>query len=250
MEFFDFISEDELASLPSDDPERGFVQFVRLADTKLQAKIDQISQEDNSSQSIEEAQYGFQNVVFGAARHFKIEPFAQAQLPPIEQYRWEQYRQFRADLTHYITQIMFRTTAAERNDSAALTDAIRMNLREHIAKLRIAVDESDLSDPRKAALHKKLSAFEEEIGKSRVKFVVVASVVFTILSVPGNLWASYEAVTKLSAMVMRDVGEAKTIENDNRHPIAQEPLAPLQPPRPPQLRSLFQRDEMDDEIPF
>jgi hypothetical protein len=192
--------------------------------------------------------------VYSAAANFGIKPFANEQVPLRKNFHWEEYQQFRANLSHYIGQIAFRTAITERNDSAALTDAVRRSVRDHIAELRKAISASRLSEARKDALLKRLDALEGELSKSRIRFWVVANVVFTILSAPGAAWTSYDAVMHMTAGIMRDVGEAKATEDENRHPIPPESPAALQAPRSPQLeqkaRGSFAKDEMDDEIPF
>lgn len=252
MEFYDFISEEELHALPLDDPERAFLAFVKIADRKCDERIRSVEDEQYNNNSVEAAQYGFMNVVYSAAANFGIKPFADEQVPLRKNFHWDAYQQFRANLSHYIAQIAFRTATAERNDSAALTDPIRKSVRDHIEELRKAIENSRLSQARKEALLKRLDALEEELGKSRIRFWVVANVVFTILSAPGAMWASYDAVMHITAGIMRDVGEAKANEDENRHPIPPEPPAALQAPRAPQLemKGGFERDEMDDEIPF
>src|SRR5438874_1670033 len=93
----------------------------------------------------------------------------------------------RADLSHYVAQLMFRATSAEHNDSTVLQEKQKASLREQIQKLRDAIDAASLPEARKVALHERLDALEKELERKRIRFVAVASVLFTILSVPGSL---------------------------------------------------------------
>jgi hypothetical protein len=247
MEIFDFIKPEELEDLP-DDPDRAFIVFVRLAQPRLEARLKELGQRDNENyELIDDAKYGFQNVILGAARKFNIEPFASLALPTLEDFNDKGYRQFRADLTHYITQILLTAADRDRSDSVPLPEKSQDSLRQYIHHLREAIDKANLTDAKKMALHKRLDALEMELSRKRVRFLVVARVVIEILSVPGALYESYDVVQKLTTNIIREIGEAKIVDDEQRRiPTIEEPVA-LAPPRPP---ASLQQDKVDDEIPF
>jgi hypothetical protein len=252
MEIFDFIKPEELEDL-SDDPDRAFIQFVRLAQPRLEERLKHLGGRGTDNwELIDDAKYGFQNVILGAARKFGIQPFADLAMPTLKEFDDNGYRQFRADLTHYITQILLTAADRDKNDSVPLPEKSQDSLRQYIHHLRDAIDKANLTEAKKASLHKRLNAFEEELSRKRIRFLVVARVVIEILSVPGALYASYEVVQKLATNIIREIGEAKVVDDEQRRiSISEEPVA-LAPPRPtitnaptPSLRG-----EMDDEIPF
>ncbi len=252
MEIFDFIKSHELDDL-SEDPERAFIQFVRLAQPRLEERLEELGQRDQENyELIDDAKYGFQNVVLGAARKFAIEPFASLAMPTIVQFDDKSYRQFRADLTHYLTQILLIAADRDRSDSVPLPEKSQDSLRQYIHHLRAAIDKSTLTDAKKAVLHKRLDALETELSRKRVRFLVVARVVIEILSVPGALYERYEVVQRLTTNIIREVGEAKAVEDEQKHIPTIEQHVVLAPPRPTKSTSkeLFNRDEMDEEIPF
>jgi hypothetical protein len=251
MEFFDFIKPEELDELP-EDSQTAFIAFVRLAGPRLKDRLKSLgSRDENNWEDIDDARYGFQNVVLGAARKYGIEPFASLQMPTIEDHGDKDYRQFRHDLTHYITQIMLATADKDRLNSVPLRDDVRQSIRTYIFHLREAISRTDLSDAKKDGLYGKLDELERELDRRRVRVAVIAGIVMAILSAPGDLAGSYDAVVKVTNSIMREIGKAKAADTEQRHISFDEPAA-LLPPRKPKLDppTSFQRDEMDDEIPF
>jgi hypothetical protein len=251
MDFFDFIRPEELDDLP-EDPHTAFIAFVRLAEGRLTARLREIGPSDQDTyEQIDDARYGFQNVVLGAAKKFEIEPFASLEMPTLKNHNNENYRQFRADLTHYITQIMLTTADRDRSTSVPLLDNTRQSIATYVVHLREAIDHTDLPDKKKANLHKLLDSFEKELERKRVRFVVVAQVVMAVLAAPGALVGSYDAVVRITNAIMREIGEAKVADDQQRKISFEEPVA-LLPPRKEKVerRASFSRGEMDDEIPF
>jgi hypothetical protein len=76
MEYFDFIKPGELDDLP-EDPEMAFAKIVEIAQARLTSRIDEIAGDDRSDyEMIQEARYGFQNVITATARQLGVTPFA------------------------------------------------------------------------------------------------------------------------------------------------------------------------------
>jgi hypothetical protein len=249
MEYFDFIKGDELDDLP-EDPQAAFIGFVRIAQPRLTARLREIGPEDQYNYSdIQDARYGFQSVVLGAAKKFGIEPFASIEMPTLHDYSEGNYRQFRADLTHYITQIMLAVADRDRSTSVPLLEDARQSVRTYIAHLRDAIDRTDLPERKKANLHKHLDRLEEELTRRRVRLVVVATAVMAIVSAPGNFASSYDAVVRLTNAIMREIGTAKATDEEQRKISFPEPLA-LSPPRTEKREEKFERQLLDEELPF
>lgn len=253
MDFWDFVTNDELDELP-EDSDAAFIAFVRIAEARLKERLKELGQRDQHNyDEIDDARYGFHNVVLSAAKKFGIEPFSSLQMPMFEDHNDARYRQFRHDLTHYITQLMLTTAERDRSNSVPLLDTTRQKLETYIFHLRDAIKNSNLPDSKKDGLYKKLDALERELGRKRLRFIIVAGIVMHILTAPGELNASYDAVVRLTNNIMREIGLAKEADNEQRRISHEEPVA-LLPPRPtvPKTKTAasFDRGEMDDEIPF
>jgi hypothetical protein len=229
MEYFDFIKPGDLDELP-EDSQLAFARFVEIAQARLAARLQKLdSNERNDWDLIQDARYGFQNLVMGAARKFGIEPFASREISGIGDYNENEYRQFRHDLTSYIAQIMLHTADADRASSVPLLDKTKQSLQTYIFHLRRAIDNTDLSADKKKALHEKLDALEKELERKRVRFVVVASIIMTILSAPGELTSSYDAVLRITNHILRELGQAKAADDEQRHISSGAPFALVAP---------------------
>jgi hypothetical protein len=149
---FDFITEDEIAEL-ADDPRRAFVEMATIVDRRLQSELASCRNNDDAERA-DELRYFFQSIILAAARKFGIDPFAQMDLPRIDEYRLDRYKQFRADLQHYVMQIKLGLAEQDRSDSVALPNKSTESIRSHITGLREAIDrDSNLTEATKARLH-------------------------------------------------------------------------------------------------
>ncbi|HWF63601.1 MAG TPA: hypothetical protein VN685_03200 [Rhizomicrobium sp.] len=254
MNIFDFITQDELDDLP-EDSSAAFISFVRHAQRRLDVKMKELDGSDQNDWHIaEQARYGFTNVVVAAARRFEIEPFASQHLPRAEKFSGDDYQQFKADLDHYLTQMLLDNAIRGKRDSVSISPIEKDRIRSYLHGLKTAIDSSNFSESKRTSLLEKLAEFERELDKRRMSLFAVTRLTFEILAVPGGLWASYEVAAKLITNINQVVGEAKAVDNENRLLALPEAPRALLPPRPidvPATKSeLFKRDEMDDEIPF
>jgi hypothetical protein len=250
MEYFDFIKPGELDELPEDAQMR-FARIVEIAQPRLAERLSQLDSNDrNEWDQVQDARYGFQSLVMGAARQFGIEPFASQEFPLIANYQENDYRQFRHDLTSYISQIMFNAADFDRANSAPLIEEKRQSIRTYIYHLREAIDKADLPDWKRKRLHERLNKLEEEISRGRVRFNVVAGILMGVLAATSDAGGAYDTISKVSSFILREIGIAKAADDEQRK-VSYEPPVALLPLRRPEIKkSSFQRDEMDDEIPF
>ena len=256
MNIFDFITQDEIDELP-EDPALAFVAFVRHAQRRLTDRSQQL--DANNEQDwhlLEEARYGFTNVVVAAAKRFGIEPFVSFSVPRLDQFKKsDDYRQFKADLDYYMTQLLLDNSIRGKRDSVLIAPTVKDKIRSYIHGLKTAIDASEFTDSKRAALLDKLTEFEKELDKRRLSLLAVTRITIAILAVPGSLWASYDIVAKLSANILQAVGEAKAADDESRQlPPADKPMV-LLPPRnqdKPGIGDATLRPgfNLDDEIPF
>lgn len=265
MNIFDFITQDELDELPEHESD-AFVEFVRHAQRRFDAKADKLDgQEEHSWHRLQDLRHSFMNVVMAAAKKYDIAPFAKQDMPFVEGFKSEEYEQFKADLDHYITQMILDTSSRNKRDGISLTPTIKDKIRTYVHGLKEAIDKSDFTDARKAALLDKIAAFEKELDKRRLSLLAVTRLTIYVLSVPGNMWASADIANRLTTNILQTVGEAKAADDEKRALPPHEAPKALMPPRAARTETArtragrktteeapaaFQRDEMDDEIPF
>jgi hypothetical protein len=255
MQLFDFITQDELDDLP-EDPQLAFVEFARIAQRRLSDYHRDLQPHDDSEwEMLNEARYGFMNVVVAAAKRYGVEPFTSLDLPTIANFGSNEYRQFKADVDHYVTQLVVGNAIRGKRDSVLVPTQVKDRIRAHIHALRDAVEKADLTDAKRSVLLDRLEAFEKELEKRRLSLLEVTRIMVTVAAVPGSLWASGELVAKLTHNVFQAVAEAKAAEDEARQVHAPEPMKAItaaRKPTPTRARGpteTFTAD-IDDEIPF
>ena len=255
MMIFDFITQEEIDELPDDDPRAAFMTLVRIAQRKLGERTAQLDNNERDSwELLNEARHGFMNVIIAAAKKYEVEPFASLSVPRIEDFKTDVHRQFKADLDHYLTQLLLDNSSRAKRDSVAVSPELKTTIRTYLHHLREAIDHADdLSEARRNILLRKLAEFEAELEKKRLSLMAVALMAITLLSAPGGLGATAEIATKLVTNILRTIGEAKLADDEARRlPSSVAPMAITAPRRndPELIPPREKRGDMDDEIPF
>jgi len=258
MGLYDFITQDELDELPHEDGPRAFSLFVTTAQSKLASLTRGFDPSDeNQWQEVQDTRHSFVNVVVGAAKRYGIDELASWQIPNIDNFGNSDYRQFQADVDHYVTQLAISHSLRDRRDSVPIPQQSKEKIRDYLRALRECIEKADLSDAKRANLLDRLDEFEQELEKRRLTLLALTRLMISIAVVPGGLWASYEITNRLLGNVMQIVGEAKAVDEENR-PI---PTFPMEPPklslprveerkRPSKNAPAFEPGGMDDDIPF
>lgn len=251
MNFFDFITQDELDELP-DDPEAAFMHFASLAQGRLAERQRGLDLNDSSDWEIlNEARHGFMNVMVAAGRRFGIEPFSSMEMPRLADFDDKLHKQFKADLDFYVTQIAISNSMKGKRDSVSLPVSVKDKLRSYVLALKSEVERADISESRRSALLDKLAKFEQELEKQRLTLLGLTRVIVAVAAVPGALWASADITFTLVNRVIQAVGEAKATEDSERQYITGESMKALAPPRV-ESKPISERRSvsLDDEIPF
>jgi hypothetical protein len=255
MNVLDFISLDQLDELP-EDGNQAFADLVRIASRNFTNGTANLNDNDEGDwRRLQDARYGFVNVLIAAAKRFDVKPFSTMEVPTLDGFGERDYRQFRADLDHFLTQLLIDNSVRSKRDSVEIESPVREKIRDYINALKQCIDKAELTDVKRGSLRSKLAEFEKELDKKRLSIVAVANMAVVILGVPGALWASYEITQKLVTNIMESVAEAKVADDDRRKlPPTQGPIA-LLPPRAPEVHNSKPNSKgfgskLDGEIPF
>lgn len=251
MNIFDFITQDEIDDLPDNDPQAAFVQFVRIAQRRLGESTEPFNPNDEYDwEQINEARLGFMNVVVAAAKKYEIQPFAAMPIPRLKTFGRDEHRQFKADLDHYLTQLLLDNSSRAKRDTVLVSLELKDTIRTYIFHLRKLIEGADdLDEAKRQVLLKRLNEFESELDKKRISLVAVTVLAITLASAPGALWSSADAANKLLTNILRAVGEAKLVDDATRQLPPTVPPMAITGPRPNEIvKSDFQ--DMDDDIPF
>ena len=260
MEIYDFFNEEDIENEPA-DPAMAFSMHVTNAQRKLAEACQGLGDSEWEQRELSNNRHTFQNYVIGIAKVYKVEPFNSMEVPDHGSFGSKEERQFKTELDHYMTQLIFGNVRRLREDSAGIPPKLKDRFLSHLEALRQCVDQSDLSDARKAGLKKRLDEFEKTLERNRVNLWALSRLVFEILSVSANGLAFYDSPTpkKIAASLIALGAEAKAAEDAQRQLPPAEPMARLSPPRvvapptsaraQPKPRESFSAD-LDDEIPF
>jgi len=256
MSVLEILTEEFLAELP-DDPQMAFGMVLRRADAYL-AGVSQAVDWSESSSRYEHttAQHTAMNTIIAVAKRYGIQPFASMAVPARKRFDSESFVEFKVDLDHYAAQLLLDNSIRSKRDAVTIEPKIKGRLRQHIHGIKTLIDQADMPEPRRAALHKRIADFEDALEKPRVNVVMLAGVLVTILASAASVaqLADSPAMQKLVATIMSTIGEAKAVDEEKRElPPVQKPQA-LLPPRPtatePQRDKQSSSDPMDEEIPF
>jgi hypothetical protein len=135
MSVLDFITQDELDDL-DEDPRRAFMSLVTIAQLRLVEQKGFDPQEQSEWEARQELRYSFMNFVVAAGKRLEIEPFASMQVPRHKDYGDPDYRQFRADLDHYITQLLIDNSIRTKKDSVGVLPKTKDKIRQYVYALR------------------------------------------------------------------------------------------------------------------
>jgi hypothetical protein len=262
MSVMEILTEEFLAELP-DDPQAAFGMVLRRADAYVEEALQKVDESESSSwYGYETAQHTAMNTIIAVAKRYEIEPFASMVVPPRKGFGSEQFIEFKVDLDHYAAQLVLDNSIRSKRDAVAIDPKLKGRLRQHIHAIKTLIDQEDMPEPRRAALHKKIADFEAALEKPRVNVVMLAGLLVGISTIAANVTvlADSQALNKLIGTVVAVIGQAKAADEAKRElPPVQAPQ-PLLPPRPADYavppprskagpRETFTAD-LDDEIPF
>lgn len=248
MTILNFVSQDELDDL-DDDPRIAFMTLVNHAQRRLAEQTKRLDPQDEWER--EELRHSFMNVVIAAAKRFEIEPFVSMAVPRLSDFKHNvDYRQFKADLDHYITQLVIDNSIRAKQDSVVILPNSKDRIRSYVHGLRQCIEQANMTEPKREALLKKLDQFEAELEKRRLNILAVARVAFELLAIAGGVWASAEVASRLITNVMQIVAEAKLAEQETRQLAPTAPPKALSPPRAEKAVPSLSTNIIDDDIPF
>ncbi|MDO1559842.1 hypothetical protein Q0812_10430 [Brevundimonas sp. 2R-24] len=250
MDIFSFISEDELDRLP-DDPQEAFIEMSRIAYRSLGDRLGNLdlSNDSNDWEYINEARLAFMNVMAAAASRYEIDGMSAYALPSVRDFQTADYRQFKSDLDHCVTQLTISRSLRRRSRIVRVSGKVRDRLTQHVDALRGEVEKSNLPEAQAKALLRRLDDFERELDKRRIPIFELAWLAVEIACAPGDLWSSQQLVSGLMQNVYEAVAEARSEEERAKALLGQEPQKAIAPPnrKASPTKPTF---DMDDDIPF
>jgi hypothetical protein len=255
MNIFDFLKQDEIEDAP-EDPAMAFAYLVRLINVRLEERLHALSETEGDSHSYDDAWIGFMSTVISLGKTYNIEPFSALEVPRYQHFGYGDFRQFKADLDHYLAQLVMGNALRMRRDSIKLSNEAKERIRTHLHHIKDHIDKTEMPDAKRSALLAKLAEFEAALEKDRLNLLKVGAWVLGILSVSANVLQLADSPTfqKLLSNVMVTVAEQKAADDENRKLPPTDAMPLMLPPRRNDdlgkpAREEFSHD-FNDEIPF
>ena len=252
------ISEADVEEAPDNSAQDAFCFLVTRADRKLTDILRSFDTDQDGWKEHTAAQYCFMNGVTALAKSYGIEAFANADMPSVRNFDDNRYEQFRADLDHFLTQLIVGRVMGQKRDSVAASAELRGSISTHVHHIRVAINKATVSDAKRATLLKRLTEFEAAMEKRNLNIAQVARFAFDVmtLTAAGVTVADSKAIHKLCNEVVQFVAVAKAEQNEALS-IAAPPLLIVDaslPARAPKGfkpgRAPAENFDLDDEIPF
>jgi len=258
MDINDVFSPEELEEL-SDDPRIAFAEVARKASNVLYERTKTVDGNDEDGwRYLVEERYGFVNLMIAAGKSLKIEHFVDRELAEAKSFDNNDYREFRAELDHYMTQVALDNARRGKREGIAIPQDAKDRIRKHIHALKALIDKADIDEKKKTSMRRKLEQFEHELDKRRLPLGAVGLIALSLFAVPPDLADNAQLAIQLISSIFQEVNDAKAVEDEQRQlpPITEPAL--ISPPRRPQSAFTGPRRSsapafeggLDDDIPF
>jgi hypothetical protein len=241
------MSESIYENLP-DEPELAFVVLERHFKERLESDIEGSDQ----GNVISYFKQRYCNQVIAAAKSLEVDHIKDYSAPQGGQSNWEFYDQFETDVMNLVIQIQINHARRRKKYSVAFDSSAKQKIRHYIEQIRLMVEQSRVSEVKRDAIFKLLSALTLEIDRDRTRYEVIADAVRGIARLSGDVEREgAEPWWKWVKLIFGEVDEAKESEPQSTIPPPEERKR-LESPRKqlPSPRTDIGDRNLDDEIPF
>lgn len=244
----DLIDDETLDAIPEGDPGYAFAQFERACRKTL---LEAIGREDNW-QIIASLRLDYMHDVIAAAQHYEIPDLCDYKLPSRKSYDDDHFEDFTRRVRFFVTHLRLTAKSQRGVYSVELQGTHKQRIRTLVQHLKAAIDGSnELTDKKKALLHKRIREFEAALDGKRLSFA--EAMIFVALLGAGLQGAGDCAigVHKIVHEITVLIGQSKEVEDDTvqllPRPEIKPPIYLIEVQTEP---ASFDRAAMDDEIPF
>lgn len=245
---YELISAEEYEQLP-EDPEQQFIELERICRRSM---TEMISNETRAEfDHLVRMQY--MTTVAAAAEELGI---AGVEYPFDAEYPAQEIDAFLLKVSGVVTRIRLRSGRRFRPYSVKLGTRTKARIEIEIQKLRGLVEESDLSEPKRKALLKKLDELMHELNQDRLSFAKTLRILAAVsVSVGGGTAFLAEAPAAVQT-IMTLIGADKELEDEEAARLAP-PSPPKALPAPSKAAPATLRPQpvtfdvdLDDDVPF
>ncbi len=171
------------------------------------------------------------------------------------------FNAFTSEVDNFTMQVKITNARRRKLYSVALNAKTKEEIRDYLNKIRSVIDVLEVSDRKREALYKKLSALQEELDRSRTRFEVVAAFILESSDIAEEAGAKLKFIREWMDSISRLMGRADGEEKAQQHLPRQEETKRIEStakkssasgrktapdPLPPKKGGA----DLDDEIPF
>ncbi len=206
---------------------------------------------EENGRVISALQLDFMHDVVAAAQHFNIPEVKDFRLPASADYPWQKFEEFNRKVRFFTTTYRLTAKATRSRYSVELQGNHKDRIRTLIAHLKTAVDRADMPDWRKDRLRKRIADFEKVLDGKRLNFTDAMVFVAALGAGLHGIGDGAEGMGKIIHEISVAIGQSKEVEDETRPELPKlEFTKPVYQIEHSEAPGAFQRDEMDDEIPF
>lgn len=244
----DLIDDDELDAIPDDDAGFAFASIERVCRRTMLEAL----RHEEEWRIAQDYRLDYMHDVLAAAQHYDIPILRDFKLPSANGYEQAHFEDFTRQVRFFAMQLRLNAKSQKSTHSVELSGSHKQRIQTLLHHLKLAVENSDLSDGRKASLHKRIRDFEVALEAKRLRFA--EAMIFLGLLGAGLHEAgdAAEGAHKLVHEITLAIGTSKQ-EEDSKTKLNPRlaVVAPAYLPEPPvrQSKEDFSAD-LDDEIPF
>jgi hypothetical protein len=244
--------EDEYTRLPA-EPELAFIQLEK----KYRADLHEYLQTSGKNSSDDAHYLAYINQTLAAVRALNLGILESWQVPKHNSNLWEAYRDFSAEVEHYLVQIKVQHGRRISGHSVALDTATKLKIHHHIGQIREIVLKLEVLPAKKEALIAKVTALSDEVDRDRTRIEALAALTLEVAATTGEAARRLKPVKGILDTVAKLLGHAKDAENARPSLPAPQERKRLEPPRSPKSQpsagpswDAVKGGDLDDEVPF
>jgi len=215
MKLNDLIKDEDWDAL-GDDPDERFVRLLDIAKLNIEPRIANAREEYGvNSSSVLYLRYEIQTALLGAAKAEEVTEFEDDEIKG-----WSDFQETDADafdaklnLFHARTKAALRKRQAETR--ILVTAKAAKKLKSDFQRVREQIENSTLKPSKKKDMLRKLQDIEDELnGRGSINVMRTAWLMAQVLTIPGGVTATYDALDGPAHSVLKDMAEATADATD------------------------------------
>jgi len=197
--------DDVYTNLPA-EPKLAFVQL----EAKYRSELEETRREADERANLNACYLTYINQTLAAARALCLEIFLDWKVPRHEHNLWDAYRDFSADVEHYLVQIKVQHGRRISGHSVALDTLIKLKLHHHIDQIREIVLKLEVLPAKKEALIARVASLSDEVDRDRTRIEALAALTLEVGTTTGEAARRLKPVKGILDTVAKLLGYAKT----------------------------------------